>query len=218
MPLDRSRRARWRRRWRSWVRRSPVRWWACVAVLGVVTLVVVRAGLTASSATAVRWGPSRAVPVVVAPVDAGEAVPAGAVVVEARPARTVPAGAPASSWAGRTALVPLVPGEVVVASKLAPGGLRGAAALLPSGARALSVPSGPGGRPPVDVGDHVDLLVTVADTGESFVVAESALVLFVDDEADAVTVAVPADDAPSVASAVATAVVTLALSGPAPAP
>ncbi|HVF32151.1 MAG TPA: hypothetical protein VM933_03840 [Acidimicrobiales bacterium] len=205
-------RPRWRRRLRAWSRSSPVRWWAVVAVLGATTLVVVRSGLVASSGAAARWGPVRAVPVVVAPVAAGDPVPAAAVVVSDRPDRTVPRGdAVATAWAGRTALVPLLAGEVVLTSKLAPAGLRGAAALLPEGARALSVPAGPGGRPPVSIGDTVDLLVTLADTGESVVVAADAVVLFVDREADAVTIAVPADEAPAVASAVATGAVTLAL-------
>jgi Flp pilus assembly protein CpaB len=111
------------------------------------------------------------------------------------------------------ALVPLVPGEVVLASKLAPDGLRGAAALLPAGWRALAVPAGPGGRPPVAVGDHVDVHATQAD-GTSVVVAASAVVLAHDHAADALTVAVPADDAPALASAIATGSVTLALTGP----
>ena len=211
-------RPRWRRRLRSWLRRSSFVWWSCVTALAVVTLVVVRSGLEASAEAARRHGPGRRVPVVVVPVPAGAQVPAAAVAVEDRPAATVPLARLAEAWAGRVALVPLVPGEVVVASKLAPDGLRGAAALLPVDHRALAVPSGPAGRPPVAVGDLVDLLATLPDDGMggggSFVVAEAALVLHVDDEADTVTVAVPTTDAPAVASAVSTGAVTLALRGP----
>lgn len=208
---------RWRRRWRAWRRRSSFGWWVAAAALALLTALVVRTSLAAASAGAARYGSLRTVPVVVAPVSAGAAVPAAAVVLEERPGRTIPSGGggPATAWAGRTALVPLVPGEVLLASKLAPEGLRGPAALLPDGDRALAVPGGPGGRPPVATGDRVDVLVTVADQGgQSFVVVAGALVLAVDDGADTVTVAVPAADAPALASAIATGGVTLALTGP----
>jgi hypothetical protein len=46
------------------------------------------------------------------------------------------------------------------------------------------------------------------------VVASAALVLDVDESADTVTVAVPATDAPALASAIATGAVTLALTSP----
>jgi Flp pilus assembly protein CpaB len=184
-----------------------------VALLGVVTLFAVRAALEASAGVAARYGSLRAVPVVVAPVAAGEEVPAAAIVVDERPAATVPDGDVVSRWAGRTALVPLVPGEVLLATKVAPDGLRGAAALLPDGARALAVPSGLGGRPPLRVGDHVDLLATTAEV-DTVVVAAGALVLHVDDDTDTVTVAVPAGEAPTVTSAITTGAVTLALTRP----
>lgn len=207
-------RPRWRRRLRAWSRRSSVGWWGAVATLGVVTLLIVRSSLEASAGVAARFGDLRSVPVVVRPVDAGEEVPADAIVLDERPAATVPDGeVVADGWDGRTALVPLVPGEVLLAAKVAPEGLRGVAALLPEGARALAVPAGPGGRPPLDVGDRVDLLATLGD-GETVVVASSALVLHVDADADTVAVAVPAGEAPTVASAVATGTVTLALTRP----
>jgi Flp pilus assembly protein CpaB len=111
------------------------------------------------------------------------------------------------------ALADLVPGEVVVRSRLAPDGRRGAAALLPEGQRAIAVPGG-AGRPPLRLGDRVDVLATLGDdSGRTVVVVTGATVLDVDDQRDLVTIAVPPDDAPSVASAVATATVTLALSG-----
>lgn len=203
-------RSRWRRRLRAWSRRSSVGWWTAVVVLGLVTLVAVRSSLAASAGAVARYGPLQEVPVVVEAVDVGQLVPASAVLVEERPAATLPEGERADEWEGRTALVPLVPGEVLVASKLAPDGLRGAAALLPPGARALAVPSGAGGRPPLTVGDHVDVLATLAE-GDTVLVAGAAVVLHVDDDADTVTVAVPVANAPGVASAIATGAITLAL-------
>jgi Flp pilus assembly protein CpaB len=189
-----------------------------VGLLALASVLALRSAAAVTASGAARYGRLRQVPVVVAPVAAGDVVPASAVALVERPGGTVPdGGAVAGRWAGRTALAPLVRGEVVLASKLAPDGLRGAAALLPAGFRALAVPSGPGGRPPLDVGDHADVLVTLTDVdagGESVVVASAALVLDVDESADTVTVAVPATDAPALASAIATGAVTLALTSP----
>lgn len=204
---------RWRRRLRAWSRRSSLGWWAAAALLSLLTLVSVRAALAASAGFDARYGAPVSVPVVVEPVAAGDPVPAGAVVLDERPAGTVPAGEVAGAWHGRTALVDLVPGEVLVASRLAPDGLRGAGALLPPGYRALAVPGGPAGRPPLDVGDRVDVLVTLIE-GDSVVVAAGALVVHLDVDADTVTVAVPAGDAPALASAVTAGAVTLALTSP----
>lgn len=207
---------RWRRQLRAWVRRSPVVWWVGVALLALTTAVVVRSSVASAAAQSARYGGLRTVPVVVRPVAAGEVVRPGALGLEPRPASTLP-DAPllddVGDGAGRTALVPLVPGEVMVASKLAPDGLRGAAALLPRGLRAVSVPGGPGGRPPANVGDRVDVLATFPDAPTS-VVATRALVLALDDESDAVTVAVTADELPAVVFAITAGTVTLALTGP----
>jgi len=211
---------RWRRRLRAWLRRSSFAWWMTVAALALVSTLVVRSSLDAATGAAKQYGALRTVPVVLTPVAAGGTVPEGAVALAPRPASTVPDGALAAAegWAGRTALVPLVPGEVLLASKVAPEGVRGPAALLPEGTRALAIPSGPGGRPPLEVGDRVDVLVTLADATPddpsappTVEVAAAALVVDVDGEADAVTVAVPAGEAPAVAYAVTTGAVSLAL-------
>lgn len=203
---------RWRRRWRAWMRRSSFAWWVGVVLVAALTGAVVRTSLARSSALLDELGPLRPVPVVVRPVAVGEVVGDGDVEVGRRPSSMIPSGiTTVDSVVGRVALMPLLAGEVVAASKLAPDGLRGAAALLPDGMRALAVPAGPGGRPPLSVADRVDVLVTVADS--TVVVAAGAVVLALDDESDAVTVAVPADEAPAVASAIATGTITLALSG-----
>jgi Flp pilus assembly protein CpaB len=214
---------RWRRQLRSWVRRSAFAWWAGVAVLALVTGGVVRSALVRSSALLDEVGPLRMVPVVVQPVEAGAIVGEGDVALARRPSSMLPDDDVVPDAAGRVALVPLVPGEVVVASKLAPSGLRGAAALLPEGMRALAVPAGPGGRPPASVGDRVDVLATFGATdatdgssSPTVVVAAGALVLAVDDESDAVTIAVAAEEAPDVAYAITTGTVTLALTSPQP--
>lgn len=204
---------RWRRRLRAWSRRSSLGWWTAVALLSLVTLVSVRSALAATAGATARYGSLVEVPVVIEEVVAGDEVRAGAVVVESRPAATVPAGEVASAWDGRTALVDLVPGEVLLRSRLGPDGARGAGALLPPGHRALAVPSGPAGRPPLHVGDRVDVLVTLVE-GDSVLVAAGALVVHLDAHADTVTVAVPAGEAPALASAVTAGAATLALTSP----
>ena len=220
---------RWRRRWRAWRRRSSFAWWAAVVALALLTGAVVRSALVRSSAVLDELGPLREVVVVVAPVEVGEVVGEDDVSVARRPSSMIPDGGVGAAAGdggeggvgavvGRVTVVPLVAGEVVVASKLAPAGLRGAAALLPDGLRALAVPAGPGGRPPVSIGDRVDVLATFAagDAGSAptVVVAAAALVLALDDESDAVTVAVTPDEAPTLASAIAAGTITLALTSP----
>lgn len=212
---------RWRRRLRSWLRRSSFAWWAAATVLALATGGVVRAGVTRSSAMLDELGPLRPVVVVVHDVEVGAVVGDGDVAVRRRPSAMVPDGAlpgRAAAAVGRVAVVPLEPGEVVLAAKLAPDGLRGAAALLPDGMRAIAVPAGPGGRPPLSIGDRVDVLATVgladASAAPTVVVAAGAVVVALDDESDAVTVAVPADEAPTVASAITTGTITLALTSP----
>jgi Flp pilus assembly protein CpaB len=120
-------------------------------------------------------------------------------------------------------LVPLESGEVLLASKLAPEGLRGVAALVPPGDRALAVPVDPGGLA-LRLGDRVDVLATFDVAGAddtapalptpaapTFPVARAALVVGVGD--GAVTVAVGPDEVPRVAFALARGTVALALVG-----
>ena len=80
----------------------------------------------------------------------------------------------------------------------------------------MAVPVLPGGAPLLEVGDLVDVLVTVdaAASGggpPAFAVAEAAVVLHVGDES--VTVAVPRATSPRVAFAASQGLVTLALVG-----
>ncbi len=194
---------RWRRRLRARLRRSRASWWSATALLALLTFAVVRAAVPAPAAA--RWHEVVSVPVVVAPVPAGAVVAADDVALEERPAATVPDGAfTGAGWAGRTALAPLVPGEVLATARLAPDGVHGVVALLPEGTRAIAVPGGPGGRPPLAVGDRVDVLVTLPPGPDgaapaTFTVADAALVVALDREADAVTVAVTPDEAADVA-------------------
>ncbi len=122
----------------------------------------------------------------------------------------MPEGAFSSVPEGRTALVPLSPGEALLASRLAPDGLHGVAALLPEDTRAMAVPAGPGALR-VRVGDVVDVLATAPD-GSTRVAADGAVV--VDAGEATTTVAVLVRDAPAVATALTQATITLALAAP----
>lgn len=209
------RRSRWRRSLRSRLRRTPVLWWAAAAALAATTGLTVDAALTRAEALSARFGRLRQVPVATRAVSPGEVVGDDGVRLERRPASLLPAAAPARQAAGRVAVVALLPGEVIVEPKLAPAGRRGAAALLGPGARALAIPGGPGGRPAAGVGDRVDVLATFAGGDEpTVVVAEAAVVVAVDPQADTTTVAVRREEAPRLAFALAAGTVVLALVDP----
>lgn len=198
------------------LRRSPLPFWALAVALALATGLTVARLAGEAADRAERLGGLVEVPVASRAVDAGSVVRAADVEVRSLPRALVPSGPVARSAAGRVAVVPLVPGEVVLASKLAPDGLTGVAALVPPGLRALAVDVGEGGLP-LRRGNRVDVLATFdvagADEGPpTFAVATAALV--VDARDGAVTVAVGADEAPRVAFALTSGSVTLALTGP----
>ncbi len=165
--------------------------------LGLATFATVRTALARPPGV----GPLIEVTVVARAVPAGATLAADDVRRDRLPAEAVPDAEAAADPAGLTARVDLVPGEVVLASRL---GARGLAALLPAGGRALAVPRA-SGTPPLEPGQRVDLLAA----GE--VVVAAASVLAVDDSGT--TVAVPEPAAPAVAEAIAAGAVTLSLAG-----
>ena len=210
------------------LRRSPLPFWALAAALSLATGLTVARLAGEAAARADRLGGLVDVPVAARPIAAGAVVRPADVEVRSLPSALVPSGRLARSPAGRVAIVPLAPGEVVLAAKLAPDGLTGVAALVPPGHRALAVPVDAGAlalRP----GHRVDVLATLelgggavvegaapaggdAAGAPTFPVATAALVVDADD--DAVTVAVTPDEAPRVAFALARGTVTLALTSP----
>ena len=195
---------------RFFLRRFPVLYWVAAFSLAALTAVVVSGLVGRAETAAARYGSVRSVPVLVRPVAAGDVVRRSDVAERRVPAAFVPSGGLGS--VGRVAVVPLVRGEVLLASKLAGEGEQGVAALLPDGAKALAVPVGPG-TPPLARGNRVDVLASfdTPDGAEpTFPVAVAALVVDVEPD-KAVTVAVSPTEAPRVAFAIAKATVTLAL-------
>jgi Flp pilus assembly protein CpaB len=191
------------------VRRGLALTLALATGLSVATLV--RSGDAARRS----WGTTRPVAVATRDLAPGDVVGAGAVDVRSLPEAMVPAGALAAVAPGAVVRLPVVEGEALVAARLAPHGLSGAAALVPEGYRAVAVPVA--GAPPLTVGDQVDVLAVLpperaASDEPAFPLVERAVVVDVGDEG--VTVAVPRPDSPRVAFALAQGVVVLALAGP----
>ncbi len=205
--------------------RSPLFFWVVVALLALLTATVVGGLVGEARAEAARFGSLRAVIVATDPVASGEVVGDGDIQVRSVPAAFLPEGWMGSpdEVVGRTALMPLFRGQAVLRGNLAPWGLKGLAALLPPGTRAVSVPTG-SASPPLQRGDLVDVLASfdpqAAGTGEpTFAVALAASVVDVGEES--ATVAVTPAEAAKVVYAVSHGAVALAITagpedGPAP--
>ena len=208
---------------RRMTRSAPV-FWAAVAALAAVTGLTAARLVGQAEASAARYGSLRPVVVATRPVAMGAVLRPGDVAVRELPASFLPEGHVAASAeaVGRTVVVALFPGLPVVRDHLAPDGLRGVAAVLPPGTRAVTVPGG-GASAPVRPGDVVDVLATFdpamsAHAGPgaaepTFAVAVAALVVDVGD--DSATVAVRPEEAKRVTFAVVQGVVTLVVAGPA---
>ena len=199
------------------LRRATVVYWSIVAVLLFLTIEFVSRATSDARAAIARHGDTTTVWVARREVAAGEVL-RSADVRRLEIPRAFVAGEPATGdVVGQATTTDLFEREVVLASRLAPSGVGGAAARIPRGTRGVAIPMGPGGPVAVEVGDRVDLLATFspeATDGDepTFPVAEGAVVVDVGDD-DTVTVAVPAQNAARVAYAVAVGVVTIALAG-----
>ena len=195
--------------------RSPVVFWALVALLAVLTATVV-GGMTARArAEAARFGSLRTAAVARGPVAVGTVLRPDDVAEERVPLAFLPEGwvRSASEVVGRTVVVPLFRGAPVLRSQVAPWGLQGVAALLPPGARAVAVPTG-GAAPELRTGDVVDVLATLdadLEAGEEPTVAVAAGALVVDVGEESATVAVAPDEARRIAFALTAGSVTLSL-------
>ena len=210
--------------------RAAAVWWLAAFVLAAVTGLSV-AHLTArAEAQAARYGSLRTVAVAARPLPAGSTLAGGDVERRTLPAAFLPAAPVAAEPEGHALLVAVAEGEPLLEAKLAPFGVRGVAALLPPGTRALAVPVGAAGRPPLERGDRVDVLATfdvafpgeeggvappAGDNAPTFPGAEGAVVVDVGEEA--VSVAVGAEEAPRLAFTLARGVATLALTAAVPA-
>jgi hypothetical protein len=132
-----------------------------VALLGGATALTAVSLVGAAGAARDRWGTTRTVIVASRDLAPGDVVDAGAVEARELPEGLLVDAALADRPEGAVVRQPIVAGEPVVASRLAPHGLTGTAALVAPGERAVTVPPGPAGAPPLVVGDLVDVLTVV---------------------------------------------------------
>lgn len=199
------------------LRRHPHLWWLLVATAALSAGALVSSAVATAQRTQRSWGSTRSVLVVERDLPAGHELQPGDISPRRWPQALVPADALETISESATLRVDVGRGEVLVARRVAPDGLRGVAATLGAGTRAVAIPVDPGTTPPLEVGDRVDVMVALAagDAGRTppgFVVAAAARVVAVDRDV-AVTVAVDRDVAPRVAVALGLGSVTLALVG-----
>jgi len=215
MRLRIRRRVMVRRRWLPRrVRRHPLTRLAA-ATVAVFVLVALAQHIAAPALVAQRrWGVTRTVVVARHRLAIGDVIEGGDVETEAWPVAVVAPGAVDVAPIGETVIAAMEPGEAVLSTRLAPGGLHGVAALLPPGWRAVAIPVGPT-VVSLSVGDRVDLIAgfdaasATDNQAPAFVVARDALVVAVDEQR--VTVAVRDDDAARVAFAVIAGTIVPAL-------
>jgi Flp pilus assembly protein CpaB len=183
---------------------------AAIVVCLLISTIAVRHAAAAALDERRQWGETRDVFVARTPIEMGHVVTSDAVTAVRWPRAVVPPDATTVSPVGRTAVATIERGEAVVTTRLAPDGLRGVAALVPSGWRALAIPVGPD-VVALRVGDHVDLIAGFVDTGQSptLTVARDAVVVDVDEQR--VTVVVSDVDAARVAFAIVSGTVVPAL-------
>lgn len=196
------------------IARTPVVFWSATAALALLTATATARLVGRAAAEAARYGGLRPVLVATRAVPVGATLTAADTAVRRVPAAFVPPGALRALPAGRRVVVPLHPGEAVLAAHLSPAGAGGLAALLPPGTRAVAVPTGEA-TPPVRVGDAVDVIAvfaTDAGTEPAFAVARAARVVAVG--GDRVTVAVSPEEAARIAFALVAGQVVLAAVGP----
>ena len=199
--------------------RAPVAFWALTAAVSVISGLSALRMVDSTRTMAARYGPLRPVVMAVEAVDSGQIVQADQLAVRHVPASMVADGAVTRVGlaVGRTVVISLLPGVAVVEAALAPEGRGGVGALLDPGSRAVAIPLDTA-SPPLRIGDRVDVIATPPDGTDaegSFVVAEAVRVVHVASaEAgdEAVTVDVASQQAVRIAYALATGVVSLALS------
>jgi Flp pilus assembly protein CpaB len=220
-------------------RRSPraVLLWLGAVLVAVVTAVIVATDLAALHRRAQSLGPSRPIAAAVRDLPVGATIADDDIRVRSVHHSQLPTDALSPGEArGRVVAVPVVRGAFVTGGNLAPRRRTGLDGAIPPGMRALRLVVRDALRPPV--GSSVDVLVTFepGNTLESagaptVVAARGVLVLGTDDaptsfetgatnassspaSAMSVTLLVTEDDAPRLAFAAATGVVTIALVPP----
>jgi len=168
-------------------------YWLAVATLAAIVAIGVVHGMARVDAARRSWGTQHAVWTTTGDVEPGQPIPAE---LREVPMAVVPAGAVDESPVGALATQHIGVGEIVTTVDVA---LDGAAGLIPDGWVAFAVPES---AAHFSVGDHVDVYTSDRLISNGVVVEVS--------ESDAM-VAITADAAPAMASALQADAVTLAL-------
>jgi len=195
------------------IHRTRTRWLitTCVALLSLWwTTTTVQTADRESSA----WGQRKIVPVAINDLEPGHIITENDINFTKRPITVLP-GDVADSPVGRTVTRSIAQDETVLERRLTGGGLSGPVALLDENSVAFAIPLD-AGTPVVKLGDYVTLFapseVTTTATrgsGPSARVADRAVVVGVNEKS--VMVGVDARDASSVARALLSASVLVAL-------
>jgi Flp pilus assembly protein CpaB len=217
-------------------RRSPraVLLWIGAVLVALVTAVFVATDLAALHRRARGLGPPRPIAAAVRDLPVGTTISDGDIRVRSVHRSQLPSGAISPAAArGRVVAVPLVRGAFVVDGNVAPRRRTGLNGAIPAGMRAMQIVVRDALRPPI--GSSVDVLVTfepgssgASGAAPTVVAARGVLVLGTDDAPAVVetgtdqrtgsglgvTLLVTEDDAPRLAFATATGVVTIALVPP----
>lgn len=169
------------------------RHWPLTALVALALAVLTTTIVSRAEQTAAGYRERLRVPVATRDLEPGEQIEPGDVDWRELPAIAVPEAVTGDDPSGRTVVEPVLAGEPVAESRLAPTGVSGPAALVPPGARALAVPVDPP-LTSLTVGDRVDLLAL------GRWVARGAVVVDVTD--GSIVVAVDEEEAPAVARGV----------------
>ena len=207
------------------LRRLPRRGtlWIATVVLALVVGLFVRSSLHRADTVRSAYGEQRSVLVASADIAPGTVIDESNTDRRDWPIGLLPEGA-APAGSGRTATERIGKGEVIVDGRLSGGDASGAEALIPTGGRALAVPTG-STSPDLRVGDRVDAFApfdasranaaTASPTDPRFAarrVARAARVIAIGP--DSATIAVTALEAPFVAQASLDASIALVLVAP----
>jgi Flp pilus assembly protein CpaB len=189
------------------LRRYPLVWWlATITVAGVSGLVVTNA-IASAAESAERFGGLTTVAVATRALAPGDTITTGDVRTESRPQAFLPGAPVVLEPLDRTVRVPVFPGDVLTDLNVGDAGLSPAAALLEEGEQGISVKTDERLQA-FRTGDRVDVLGTI-DEQPTTVVASNVRVIGIDEST--VTIAIPTQTTPAVATAMTRGTITLAL-------
>lgn len=203
VPQERPAPARWQPSLLARLLRRRVVFWATALALAAFTVAMVANITGDAERRRDAWGDTAEVLVVARAVPAGEPV-AAAVALEVRPLAVVPDGAVGDIAPDAVAATALVPGEVLVASRL-----RGPTdGLIGPGQLGVAIPVSPA-LPAVDIGTPISVVALPDPLVGGPATTVSGTVVAADTER--ITVAIPAADVATVAAALASGNATLTL-------